>query len=275
MSRIVSLGIALFVMLSSPALAASDHSGDIGTGSSDPSGWTIAAGVQVYRGGYRRSSSRYTWRQMDAPSGLDRYDGDRPIEKVVSGVRYRLYQRSGNGVTTLVWVPERTAQQLGFDGRAYLARILPAPDVGTAPPPGDGIVTVGMWFWTTTAWEPLRVTAQVPGPQGTVWSTTTATPVRLAVDPADASGSTPFVCEGPGHRWAPGLGDEVASDCSYTYRHSSVLAPDGTAFPAVVSIEWEVSWTSSSGAGGTLDPITTTTRVPITVREIQAIVTSP
>lgn len=271
MPRTLSACIALLVMVAGqPAAGAS------GDGTSEPSTWRIAAGVQVYLGGYQRSSSPYTWRQMDRSSGLDRYEGDLPIEKVIGGVRYRLYQRTGLGSTVLVWIPQRTRQQLGFDGRAYLSRILPAPAVGLAPPAGAGIATVGTWFWTTTPWVPVRVTAQVPGPNGMVWATTTATPTRLVVDPGDgALGDGPVVCDGPGRPWTPGLGDDAVSDCMYAYRHSSVLAPDGARFPAVVGIEWDVRWISSSGAGGALAPITTTTHVPITVREIQAIVTSP
>jgi hypothetical protein len=65
------------------------------------------------------------------------------------------------------------------------------------------------------------------------------------------------------------------SQCMYTYRHSSVLADDGQAFRASMSIEWDVSWTSSTGASGVLAPMSTTTAAPIVVREIQAIVTSP
>lgn len=267
MRRVLSIALLLTVLVGPPAALA-----DSG-GSSDPPGWRIAAGVQIYLGGYRRSSSPYTWRQMDASSGLDRFDRDLPIEKVIAGVRYRLYQRIGLGSTVLVWIPQRTREQLAFDGRAYVSRLLPAPSLDAAPPLDAGIVTVGTWFWTTTAWRPLRVTAQVPGPSGIVWATTTATPARLLIDPGD--GSAPVVCDGPGRPWLPEHGDEATSECMHTFRHSSVLAPDGRAFPAVVSIEWQVTWTSSSGAGGVLAPITTTTGVPITVREIQAIVTSP
>ena len=235
----------------------------------------------MYRGGWSGTRSACTWALLDASAALDRFDRDQPIEKSLAGLPYRLYVRtcaaSDQGfVDQLVWIPQRSPDALAFDGRAYLSRIVPRPEIGSAPPAGEGIAQVGMWFWTGTPFEPMSVTAWVPGPTGVVWATTTATPVRLVVDPGDAElGTGPLVCDGPGQIWRPEYGDDLVSQCMYTYRHSSVLADDGQAFRASMSIEWDVSWTSSTGASGALAPMSTTTAAPIVVREIQAIVTSP
>ncbi len=235
----------------------------------------------MYQGGWSGTRSACTWVLLDASAALDRFDRDQPIEKSLAGVPYRLYVRtcaaSDQAIADqLVWIPQRSPDALAFDGRAYLSRIVPRPEIGAAPPTGAGIAQVGMWFWTGTPFEPMSVTAWVPGPTGVVWATTTATPVRLVVDPGDGElGTGPLVCDGPGEVWLPDYGDELVSHCMYTYRHSSVLADDGEAFRASVSIEWDVAWTSSTGASGVLAPMSTTTVVPIVVREIQAIVTSP
>ncbi|MGD9703340.1 MAG: hypothetical protein AB7Q42_00150 [Acidimicrobiia bacterium] len=232
--------------------------------------------MTVYLGGWRGTRSSCTWDPLDASAALDRFERDQPIEKILDGIRYRLYVRTCAATDQLVWIPQRGPGALAFDGRSYLARILPRPEIGAAPPTGEGVAQVGMWFWTSTPWEPMSVTAWVPTPNGAVWATTTATPVRLVVDPGDGGlGDGPLVCDGPGQPWLPEYGDELASTCMYTYRHSSVLAEDRQAFRAGMTIEWDVWWTSSSGAGGELAPIRTTTPTPIVVREIQAIITSP
>ena len=277
--KLIASAIGFCMLISAQTASASGKSP--GEGISDPGSGSIAAGVAVYQGRWSGTRSACTWVLLDASAALDRFDRDQPIEKSLGGVPYRLYVRtcpaSDQGpADQLVWIPQRSPDALAFDGRAYLSRIVPRPEIGAAPPTGEGIAQVGMWFWTGTPFEPMSVTAWVPGPTGVVWATTTATPVRLVIDPGDGDlGTGPLVCDGPGEIWLPEYGDELVSQCMYTYRHSSVLAVDGEAFRASVSIEWDVAWTSSTGASGALAPMSTTTIAPIVVREIQAIVTSP
>ena len=58
----------------------------------------------------------------------------------------------------------------------------------------------------------------------------------------------------------------------YTYINSSDVAPNGQFFEAALEITWTVSWTSSTGAGGTLDDLHTITPFNQTVRELQAVI---
>jgi hypothetical protein len=129
-----------------------------------------------------------------------------------------------------------------------------------------------MWYWVDPRqWKPISVTAWVPGPTAPIWSTTTATPRTLSL----AAGNGDVVaCTSAGTRWTASYGDETPSPsgCQYTYRHSSLLAPNGIAYDAEVTIAWDVSWRSSSGAGGSLGTLQTSTDYDITVREIQAVV---
>jgi hypothetical protein len=276
MRRAVRCAVALAVVVTAVLArgAVEAHADEFG--GSDQSSGSIAAGVQIYSGGWRGTGTSCTWKQMTASAALDRFDRDLPIEKVVNGVRFRLYERTCGSRVTLVWIARRAPRALGGDGRAYLSRILPAPVIATAPPAAHGVVQDDMWFWTPTAWQPMSVTAWIPGPMGPVWATTTATPARLVIDPGDRGlGTGPLVCPGPGQPWAPELGDAAVSECAYAYPHSSVLAPGGHAFTARMSIEWDVSWTSSSGAGGALAPLRTAATTGVTVGEIQAVVISP
>ena len=266
----VAVIVTAVVLSSAPAARADEFGG------SDPASGSIAAGVQIYTGAWRGTGTRCTWKQMTASAALDRFDRELPIEKVANGVRLRLYERTCGTRVQLVWIAQRAPRALGLDGRAHLSRILPTPTIATAPPAAHGVVKDAIWFWTTTAWQPMSVTAWIPGPNGPVWATTTAVPGRLVVDPGDGGlGTGPAVCTGPGQPWTPDLGDDAVSTCAYTYPHSSVLAPGVHSFPARMSIEWDVSWTSSSGAGGPLAPLRTSAAAAITVGEIQAVVTSP
>ena len=62
--------------------------------------------------------------------------------------------------------------------------------------------------------------------------------------------------------------------CSYTYVNASSTSPvDGYHFMTSMSIDWVVSWTSSSGAGGPLDGYSTSATAPLAVAEVQGVVT--
>lgn len=244
-----------------------------GGGATAPS--TIYAGVSVYSGGWRGTASSCTWAPHDATPG-----GSKPtyLYKTEYGLRYQLYdKRCPSQPLTYVWVPELDSRRLSYHATAYLEDRLPAPRASFAPPAGAGVVTVATWFWID-AWSPVSVTAWVPTATGGYrWATTTARPVALVFDPGDGVlGTGAVTCTGPGTRWRTADGDERASPagCQYTYRHSSVRAPDGRRFAARVTIVWDVSWRSSSGAGGYAGRLRTSSSYGMTVRELQALVTS-
>ena len=140
-----------------------------------------------------------------------------------------------------------------------------------SPPAGAGVVNVGVWLWTD-ARQFVRhsVTAWVPTPAGNVWSTTTATPVNL-VFASGEPGAAPVVCAGPGTPWTDGEADDAVSDCMFTYRHSSSIAPAG-AFATTMSIVWHVNWAASDGTSGELPDLVTATGAQVTINVIQALV---
>jgi hypothetical protein len=194
------------------------------------------------------------------------------VTRTVGGVLQRLYERSCQGTTTLVWVSQPTPGQLGQIARDAVIARLPAPRPRTAPPADRAIVHSGMWFWTDASiWNAVSITAWVPTPSGVLWSRTTARPTSLVMAPG-APGSTPVSCPGPGRVWGPSDGDDTVSACTITYVHDSSLAPSGR-FPAVLGIDWSISWSSSTGQAGVLAGHRTTAPVAVGVSEIQALVT--
>jgi hypothetical protein len=98
-----------------------------------------------------------------------------------------------------------------------------------------------------------------------------ATPVRLVVDPGD--GSEEVVCEGAPPPVTKATYHPDIEGCSYIYRHSSATAANGETFPVVASIVWHATWSASTGEGGDLGFLSTTSDVrDLAVAEVQALI---
>lgn len=251
---------------------------DAPVGSGGTSGDTIWAGIQTSSppGGSGRDSSGFRWVPATIyDSGIGATTG---ITKLVGSIRYDLYERhSPDGQMTLVWIPRPSTAQLAQNAAILVRGRLPQPSVMTAPPTDNVVVNVGMWIWADTNWwRPVTAMAWVPTVFGSAWARTTATPVRLrfiSQDDGTTNGGLvgSMECDGPGFEWSVAFGDEVSSPCMYTYQHSSV-SRDGGVFVGVVSVDWEISWTSNSGTGGILPSYTTSSFVAVNVDELQALV---
>lgn len=139
-----------------------------------------------------------------------------------------------------------------------------APVIRTSPS-ADGrlYVQIPTWLWLDqTWWQPYQATASA----GRVTSTVNAQPVSTAWSMGDGGSVR---CSGPGTAWRAGLADE-ATDCRHTYRHSSAAQPEDM-FALEATVTLEVTWTSNTGAGGTLPAISRTSSLDVEVGEIQAI----
>jgi hypothetical protein len=241
------------------------------TGGADDGTKSVHAGVETYLGGFRgKRTSGCEYVLYIDKALLDRVAHEGAIERRVGGLRYRFFQISCPGQLDVTrWIPDPEPRDLAPDARSALdARFLPKPEVAMAPKPDRGIVKLGEWFWTATPFTAVSATAAVP--QTGLWATTTAVPVSLTFYPGD--GNEPVTCEGPGEPWLPEYGDELPTECMYTYLHSSTMSPNHMYFEAALEITWTVSWTSSTGDGGTLSDLHTFTSFDHTVKELQAIV---
>ncbi len=151
---------------------------------------------------------------------------------------------------------------------------VPAPTMGRYPAGTmqDGrpftVVGASTWFWTDPdGFRPLSARADAGG----VWAQVTVTPTLLTFAPGD--GAATVSCPGPGVAWKQGDGVWAASPagCDYRYPHSSIHQPGGQV-TASYGIEWSVTWTSSTGAGGTLPGLTTTSSETFAVAEMESVV---
>lgn len=151
---------------------------------------------------------------------------------------------------------------------------VPSPTTGRYPAgtmqDGRPFTVVGAytWFWTDrSTFRPLTARAD----SGAVWAQVTVTPTALTFTPGD--GAAAVSCSGPGVAWQQGDGVWAVSPagCDYRYPRSSIRQPGGEV-TAVHGIRWSVSWTSSTGAGGALPGLTTTSSETFAVAEMESVV---
>ena len=162
------------------------------------------------------------------------------------------------------WFDEVPAlRALAIRARESLLLPLPAPRFSPPAATARTLVGVGTWFWVPAEdWTAVEATAVA----GNVSVTATATPVLLRFDPGD--GSRALTCTGPGTPWVEG----AESTCAYTYAWVSAHHPDGR-WPASVSIDWEVTWSASTGQSGILDPFVMVADVALLVAQAEAVLT--
>jgi hypothetical protein len=103
-----------------------------------------------------------------------------------------------------------------------------------------------------------------------MWTTVTATPTALELDTGSiVAGDTTHISCDP---W--GSATEPTGGCTWRPIWPSVRKTTGAddhRYHGTLSVVWEITWASSTGATGTLDELTTTTPVLLGVGEIQTI----
>lgn len=234
---------------------------------------TVTAEV---RDGAQRGSSVCRWRPVTAVDPQSGSTLERPVTRSSNGESETLYQRTcsdrADNDSWYQWVRDSTSQRVVDRASASASERITRLLFRTAPPADLNVVNVGTWFWVPrTVWKPVSATAYVTLPYGVFTVTVTATPSRLRFDPGD--GRDAVWCSGPGRPWTTGLGDRARSDCMHTYRHSSDSQPRGR-YPAHTSVEWTVKVSSNFGLAFPLPPLRTGLSTPVTVRELQAVLSS-
>lgn len=157
--------------------------------------------------------------------------------------------------------------------QAYGELSLPAPEAFRSPSatnadPDHGglpftIVGLRTWFWVGD-WQAVQRTVELQG----VSVTLTATPVSVRFDPGN--GDDTVSCAGPGRPWTRADGNDapVNGGCAYTYTRVPPAGP----LTATTSVEWEVNWTSNTGAGGTFPAGVSEVSDELLVEQIQVVV---
>ncbi|MFJ8947699.1 hypothetical protein ACIRG4_31395 [Streptomyces sp. NPDC102395] len=157
---------------------------------------------------------------------------------------------------------------------AYNRIQLPTTKVNLAPA-GTTKVNLPTWAWLDKArFKEVSVTASLAVPGLNIQATTTAKPVSLKLEPGtpDAetypgSGECTINADGSiGAPYAAGKADQTPP-CGLKYLRSS----GGGTFKLQATVTWQISWTGSGGAGGTLPDGTFGNAQDVRVQEIQSV----
>ncbi len=232
----------------------------------------ILAQVSYSTSGGSTSSGGCSWELKDGVTiGVPEL-GSVTWPRVEDGVTHHLWQRTCNGETAWVDVPEvQPADILPQLLDQLRERTLPKPvPVFEMLDPEFG------WAYVQTpldfraggdSWRQVSVTASV----GPIWATVTARPTSLSFDPGDPANPGAVTCSGSDP--IAGYDPAAPGACSYTYVNSSSTSEvDGYHFATSLSITWAITWTSSTGAGGALDSYTTTSTSLLAVAEVKGLV---
>lgn len=268
--------IVLPIMVGAVALGPSASVAGPGFGGGQGSGGQVngvlTAGVTFSGGGSSGGGDGCVWTLIDGELGAEN-NGQVAWPRVKSGVVYHLWGRECPGQAWAVYeVPETTPRDLlPIALRRLQERALPRPEpVFELLDPEFG------WAYVRTpldfraggdSWRPVSVTARI----GPIWATVTAAPQTLTFDPGDPAGPGPVICggDGPVAAYLP----ESPGACSYTYVNASSTSPyDGYHFLTTLTIDWTVSWTSSTGAGGPLASFQSSSTAELAVAEVHGVV---
>jgi hypothetical protein len=215
----------------------------------------------------------YSWQGNGDPPEPppDEYYGDDPDARWAVA-----HCPSGIGREVLVWwvIGNRPPASL-IDALRERARdrvpfpVLAQEAAPTGEQPSPFITQLPTWLWVDqAAWHAVDADASIPG---IVAVTATGTPTGVTWNPG--TGDTAVHCNGPGTAYDPGRPDAAQStDCLYTYRHSSDVAPNGETYALTMGVTWDTRWDCSPGCGGgPMAPVTITTTRPVWVAELQAL----
>jgi hypothetical protein len=170
----------------------------------------------------------------------------------------------------LVYLRTRAADVVSLKDEAFGSLPLPTPEVVLSPPPDKVVVNFPTWLAVNDPWRPRTSAISVPGVSVVV----TAYPIEVRYDMGNGDVVT---CQGPGKKYDPAVGGGAPrTDCSYTYRVTSVGRPataetPGDRYLVRATVDWHVTW-SAVGApgGGDLGTVSRTSDpVAVAVGEIQ------
>jgi hypothetical protein len=265
--------IALSLAFSAPAIAGPGDGSGTGSGGSDDG--VLTATVTYTSGGYSGGGDGCSWQLADqvitVPNGLGQAEW--PWTDSQTGITYHLWMKTCPGAQAVY------AQLAESEPRDLLPVLLDRLRSTELPKPAPVFQMLDAefgWAYVKTpldfraggnSWRTVSVTASI----GPLWATVTAVPNRLTFEPGDPARPGPVSCAGD----APTAVyvAEFPGECSYTYVNASSTSEfDGYHFQTSLTIDWSISWTSSTGDGGALAGYSTSSSALLAVAEVKGLV---
>jgi hypothetical protein len=141
-----------------------------------------------------------------------------------------------------------------------------APDIDNAG--SMGLVGLPVWMWVEDPDADTYGPASINLAAGAVTVSLTAAVERVEWDMGDG---TVVTCTSPGTPYDPSRGAQPSPDCGHVYTTTSA-GQSGDAFTVTATSYWVASWSSNTGAAGTIDLQQTATE-QVRIGESQVIVT--
>ena len=165
-----------------------------------------------------------------------------------------------------VLTPGRAAMQLISTFALRGIDIGMAPEVNPAWGHRRTYVGIPVWLWVNNpqplTWGPYSETATLGGQ--TITATAQVTSVRWKTGDGGSR-----VCGGTGTPYTPGYGVTDSPTCGYRYQSTSD-SQSGDQYTVTATSSWVVTWTSVSGASGTVN-LSTSSAVDLEVNELQTV----
>jgi hypothetical protein len=256
-----------------PAVGGPGGGGGQGSGGSDDG--VLTATVTYSSGGYSGDGDGCSWSLADqvigVPNGLGYAEW--PWTDSNTGITYHLWLKYCPGLSASY---AQLAESEPRDLLPLLLELLKSAELPVPSPVFELLDPEFGWAYVKTpldfraggnSWRTVSVTASI----GPFWATVVAVPDRLTFDPGDPAGPGPVSCAGDGPTAA--YVAEFPGECSYTYMNASSTSTfDGYHFVTSLTIDWSISWTSSTGDGGALAGYSTSSSAQLAVAEVQGLV---
>lgn len=271
MHRLLAPSFTLIAVIgwSSPALA--DGGGGNGSAGVGAGGVTVVVGTGSSPGHSGGGSSD----SAPAPAcGLEYIDGhDMPNLTDNSTQGYWVIdtcKMQALDPKSMTWVPTTPggpAPQASVIAQTALSKASwPTVSMSFNPSPDRLLVNFPTWLHLSSGWSTVTATASVAGVSATV----TAQPIWVRWDMGDGDSVT---CHTAGRAydasetWQQNLSQR---DCGYTFRTSSA-GQSNNKYGVKVTVHYEVTWSSTAGAGGSLGGYDRTAQSAVTVGQVESL----
>jgi hypothetical protein len=177
----------------------------------------------------------------------------------------------GSGTIQIRWIIPPGPGEVAEGVRGRIAGTLPEQVIASSPADGVAAIVGVPVFVQVTNWTGVVGAQECAG-----FCVTVRAEPSLTFSPGE-TGASAIACSGSGTAYVQGgLPAETqaatAGACSHMYLLRSGVNGRPAEWPGSVSVTWTITWTATTGASGTLPPVTRSTALPRSVEEVQTVV---